>query len=66
MPSHGFRLATALAMLGLMVAPARAQFCFLDHAVQEGRGIELHFVPGSGVFVRIPQEGQGVAATDRM
>lgn len=65
MPSHGFRLAMILPLLGLMVAPAQAQFCFVDHVTQDGRGIELHFVPESNVFVRISKEGLGVAPTDR-
>lgn len=66
MPSQGFRLALLLSILGLMAAPAQAQYCSVDHVAQDGRGIELHFVPRSSVFVRISKAGQEVAITDRI
>lgn len=66
MSSHGFRLALILPMLALVAAPARAQFCYLDHVVQAGDGIALHFVPDGNLFVRISKAGQKVAVTDRI
>jgi hypothetical protein len=66
MPSRGFHLALILPMLGLVAAPAWAQFCHLDHASRDGRGIALHFVPGSNLFVRISKAAEKVVVTDRI
>lgn len=53
-------------LIALAATPVRAQFCYVTDASRSGQGIELHFVPGSNVFVRIPKVGQNVAPTDRI
>lgn len=61
------RFALTLAAVGLcQAAAARDGFCSVDHVSVAGRGVELHFIPWSGLFVRIGEAGHAVASTDRM
>jgi hypothetical protein len=67
MPKRGLSSAWMLFLLG-MTSPAWAQapLCSLDHVLRSGSDVELHFVPGSNVFVRVMKTGQGVSPADRM
>lgn len=61
------RLAAILIMSVLAQnVSAQGVFCAIDHVSLAGRDLALHFVPDSGLFVRVTKVGQGVAWTDHM
>lgn len=59
-------LAWIVPMIGLTVAPAHAQLCYISYVSGTGQGVALHFIPDSNVFVQISKIGQDVAPTDRL
>lgn len=67
MSRQRFGLAVTLMLLGgVQAASGKSAFCSLQYVTLAGSDVQLHFVPDSGLFVRVEKAGHGVSWSDRM
>lgn len=66
MLSRQFRIPTILILWAVGIAHAQQPICSINSISKVDSGLELHFVPDSGVFVRISNIKNGISSNDQM